>query len=94
MATQGVTTIDFGATGSDYLATVVTGQASISGTSDVEAYFMADSTTDNDEDAHNIAAQLVGLTAGSIVAGTGFTIYATCEDEIACGTFKVRWVYN
>lgn len=95
MATTGTATLDFGsASASNQEASVaVTGQAGILSTSDAEAYFMAESTSDNDADAHMIAAKLCKLVVGSLVAGTGFTITALNDGELT-GTFKVRWVWN
>jgi hypothetical protein len=94
VATQGSTTIDFGTSGNDYVETVVTGQAWVTGTTDVEAYFMAEATSDNDAQAHALAANFVKLTVGALVAGTGFTIFAVCDDACVTGQFTVRWVGN
>lgn len=93
MATQGETPIDFGATGTDHASVAVTGQAGILAASDVDAYWMATSTSDNDEVAHRLAASLVQLVVGDIIAGTGFTIYGICSDACVTKTFKVQWVW-
>jgi len=92
MATQGVTTIDFGTTGSDFLTTTVTGQAWVTAVSDIEGYFFAEATSDNDADAHALAAALCKITCANRVAGVGFDILAVCEDQVLTGTFKIRWV--
>lgn len=94
MATQGVVAINFGATGTDFLTTTVTGQSFVTSTTDLEAYFMAEATSDNDAEAHALAASMVKLTVGNKVDGVGFDIYAVCEDEAVTGTFNVRWVGN
>ncbi len=95
MATQGSATLDFGTSGNDFLATVVTGQAFVTGTTDLDAYFMAETgVTDNDAEAHSLADHLVTLTVGARSAGVGFTIYAVCEDACVTGQFTVRWVGN
>lgn len=91
-ATQGTTTIDFGVAGNDFLTTTVTGQAFVASGTDLEAYFMAEDTSDNDADAHALAGAFVQLTIGNKVAGVGFDILAVCEDATVTGTFKVRWV--
>ena len=94
MATgQGTATIDFGAfPGSNEASVAVTGQTGISGTSKAEAYVMATSSSDHTISDHQYAPLLIGLTCGALVAGTGFTIYATCLDKMQ-GTFTVNWVW-
>jgi hypothetical protein len=97
MATgQGTAIIDFGAlgsTGSNEASIVVTGQASISAASNVEAYVMADDTTaDHTVSDHRYFSALVGLTCGTPIAATGFTIYARCTEKLT-GEFNVRWVW-
>lgn len=94
MATAGNATLDFGSVPVDEASVVVTGQAGIAAGSDVEAYFMAETTGDNGLDEHQEAAALCKLVCGAIVAGTGFTIYAHCLAMLGTGTFKVRWVWN
>lgn len=94
MATTGNATLDFGSTPTDSASIAVTGQAGIVAGSDVEAYFMRETTVDNGVDEHEEAAALCNLVVGSIVAGTGFTIYANCLGMLGLGTFKVRWVWN
>ncbi len=95
MATgQGTATIDFGDfPGSQEASIVVTGQGSISGTSKAEAYLMADDTsgTHTAED-HRYAWLFITLTCGTLVAGTGFTIYGRCIDKMQ-GTFLLRWIW-
>lgn len=91
---QGTATVDFGAfPGSNEASIAVTGQGSILGTSKAEAFVMADDVsgthTAND---HRYFAALVGLTCGSPVAATGFTIHARSTEKIT-GTFAVRWVW-
>jgi hypothetical protein len=93
MATQGVAVLDFGS-GDDFVSVTVTGQAWVTLTTDLEAWLQAEATSDNDAEAHALAAALVDLTIGSNVAGVGFTIYAVCEDASLTGTFNVSWVGN
>jgi hypothetical protein len=89
----GTATVDFGAFPGTSLASVaVTGQTEIGAGSKVEAYTMAESTSDHTVNDHLYAGSLIALTCGNIVAGTGFTIYATCLDQMQ-GTFAVHWVW-
>lgn len=92
MAT-GTATINFGSfPGSNEASVVVTGQSAITGTSVVEAYFMYDTTSDHTANDHAWVNRFCDLTCGTLVAGTGFTIYAKSEHKIQ-GTFQVRWVW-
>lgn len=90
----GIATIDFGAfPGANEASVTVTGQAAISASSKIDAYFMADdTTTDHTANDHRYADMLVGLTCGQIVAGASFKIFAICPEQMQ-GTFKVRWVW-
>lgn len=81
MGASGTTTIDFGAFPGTTMAQVtVTGQASIGSTSLVEAWIFPTATSDHNEDEHIVAAMLFDVIAGTIVAGTGFTIYAVARE--------------
>lgn len=93
MAT-GTATIDFGATpGSDMTSVVVSGQTTISASSLVEAFMMAETTTDHNAEEHMIVD--LKLTCGNIVPGSSFTIYAKSIDCLRLtGTFKVKWVWT
>jgi hypothetical protein len=80
MAAQGTTTIDFGAfPGSPDASVTVTGQGSITATSLVEAWIMPTATADHSADEH--WADPPRVMAGTIVNGTGFTIYGTNRSE-------------
>src|SRR5215217_2081957 len=87
---SGTATIDFTSAGSDYLTTTVTGQTSVTALTTITAHFMSEASTDNDAEAHDLAAQLVTLTVGNLVAGVGFDINAVCDEAAVTGTFKVR----
>lgn len=90
---QGTATLDF-STGANEASVAVTGQGSISATSNAEAYVMADDSTGNHTaNDHRYFAGLVGLTCGTPTAATGFTIYATSEHKLS-GQFAVRWVWT
>lgn len=93
MAT-GIATIDFGThPGSNEASVAVTGEATITATSKVEAWIMADDTTsDHTANDHKYFAAFVALTCGTPSAGVGFTIYARSLEKLV-GTFKVRWVW-
>lgn len=89
----GNTEVDFGAAPGNVLATVaVTGQSGILTTSLVEAFFMAEQSTDHLPGEHVIAAHLVKLVCETPVAGVGFTIYALADQRMH-GKFKLRWVW-
>jgi hypothetical protein len=95
MATgQGTATINFGSfPGAQEASVAVTGQTSISATSKAEAYVMGDDTTsDHTASDHKYFPLFATLTCGTPTAGTGFTIYACCVDQLQ-GTFQVRWVW-
>lgn len=91
---QGTATMDFGAfPGSNEASIVVTGQDSIGLGSKAESFVMADdTTTDHTASDHRYFAALVGLSCGTPVAGTGFTIYARSTEKLQ-GTFALRWVW-
>jgi hypothetical protein len=74
-ATVGSTTIDFGVfPGKSDASVAVTGQASIVVGSTVDAWLRPDATADHTADEHLV--ETMRVIAGTIVAGTGFTIYA------------------
>ena len=91
----GTATLDFGVAPGGQVATVaVTGQSQLAVDSQIRLFISGDdSTTDHNTYEHGMAAMFVGLTAGTIVAGTGFTITAMSAYTLS-GTFKVRWVYG
>lgn len=94
MASVGTATINFGAfPGANETSVAVTGQSGILSTSNVEAWFMRDSTTDHTADDHSWVALFVELTCSVPNPGTGFTIYAKCADTMV-GSFTVRWVWS
>jgi hypothetical protein len=95
MATgQGTAEIDFGAhPGANEASVAVTGQASITATSKVEAYMMADDTTSNHTASdHRYVGLWLNLTCGTPTAATGFTIYGRSDQKLS-GKFSVRWVW-
>jgi len=91
---QGTATLDFGAfPGSNEASIAVTGLATIGASAKAEAFIMADDTTSDHTAAdHRYAAVLVGLSCGTPVAATGFTIHARCLEKMQ-GTFNIRYVW-
>jgi hypothetical protein len=90
-ATVGSATISFGAApGTNVVSTVVTGQTAIKSTSTVMVFMAYDSTATHNVNEHLLVA--FQLRAGSLVAGTGFTIYAESDLRLT-GDFTVRWLW-
>jgi hypothetical protein len=94
MATgQGTATINFGTTGLNETSIAVTGQATISATSKVEAFIMADNISANRTASdHRYFNIMAGLTCGTPTAGTGFTIYGTSLQKLT-GQYLINWVW-
>lgn len=88
MGAQGTAIVDFGATPEFEGSIAVTGQGAIVAGSHVEAFLMQESVTPE----YDMAAHLLTLSCGSVVAGTGFTIYVH-SDTFATGTLTIRWVW-
>jgi len=90
---QGTVTIDFGAFPGSQEASIAFTDATISGTSKVEAYIMADDTTaDHTANDHRYIGNFLILT-GAPIAATGGTIYARAVPQKLVGTFKLRYVW-
>ena len=94
-ATGGTATLNFGTgTGSAVATVAVTGQAGILSGSRVRVWFMAATTADHNADEHGlIFPARVGLSAGNITAGVGFTIYAETELQLT-GNVSVCWEWS
>jgi hypothetical protein len=81
MGAAGNTIVDFGSfPGSSDASVNVTGQATITGSSLVEAWIFPASTGDHSPDEHLV--ETIKIVAGNIVAGTGFTIYALNTSQL------------
>jgi hypothetical protein len=81
MGAQGTTTVDFGAfPGASDTSVVITGQTGILAGSLVEAWIFPTATADHSADEHMY--DTLEVRAGNVVAGTGFTIYAYCENTL------------
>lgn len=93
MSNTGTAIIDFGAfPGSNEASVVITGEASILGTSKADAWIPAIATSDHDIGDHAYARLLIGVAAGAPGLGVGFTIYARCTEKLT-GTFNVNWAW-
>lgn len=91
MATvTGVATIDFGSTPVDEKDFVVT-DAGFAAQANAEAYFMAESTVDNDADMHEQAGSLIQCVCEPPGAGT-MTVRTNVIAGLVTGTFKLRYV--
>lgn len=90
----GTATLDFGAfPGSNEASVAVTGQATITSVTNVEAWVMGDDTSaDHTANDHRYFALLVGLTCGTPTNGVGFTLYGRCSEKLQ-GEWTVRWVW-
>lgn len=92
LPSSGSAVLDFGAApGKSAVQVAVTGQTNILTGSSVQAWIAADSTADHNAQEH--ALGLITVAAGSIVAGTGFTIYARSLARLT-GQFLVRWAWQ
>ena len=90
---NGISTVNFDAfPGSTDTTTVIMGQGGIFAGSNVEAWLVATATADHSADEH--WADPPKITAGSIVAGVGFTIYAASSDRRAYGLWSVAWRWS
>lgn len=89
---SGTATLNFG-TGLNEASVAVTGLGTISNTSKVEAFVMADDTSsDHTASDHRYFTALTGLSCGTPTAGVGFTIYARALDKLT-GEWTVRYVW-
>lgn len=79
--TVGSVEVDFGVfPGGSDASEAVTGQTGILTTSVVQAWLMATDTPDHTADEHVV--ETIRVTAGNIVAGTGFTIYVSNTSQL------------
>jgi hypothetical protein len=94
MAVSGTATLDFGSANYTHeTSVVIKGQAAIVGTSRVEAWLRLEATADHDLDALLAEGPEMFISAGNIVAGTGFTIYARTVGPVT-GQVKTDWVWE
>lgn len=89
--TGGAATLNFGAApGSSTTTAAVTGQTGIVVGSRVRAWIQGSTADHNAYEHSTILPMMVDLGIGDIVAGTGFTIYASTEMRLT-GTIAVKW---
>lgn len=88
--TKGTTTVNFGAKETSVSVTVAS--AGIAANSVVSANLLPAATASNTADNHWF--DNLQVMAGSIVAGVGFTIYASCKTGVAHGIYNIGWTYN
>jgi hypothetical protein len=97
MAAQGTTLLNFGAfPGAQQASVAVTGQTGILSTSLVEAWLYPVATADHSVDEQILDSSVICITAATIVAGTGFTIYGQLDNTQSnlYGNYNVAWVWN
>ena len=93
--TVGTGQVDFGATPTTTAELVIVGQASITPTSSVHAWLVAQETVDHSADEHRVDGPKIS--AGSIVNGVGFTVYADACDRPGgdlYGAWSVAWSWQ
>lgn len=87
----GAAVLDYGTTSEKAASVAVTSQTAIVAGSKVEAFVRLALTADHSIDEHMIENQKI--TAGNIVAGTGFTIYGEVTLGTARGLYNIDWVW-
>lgn len=101
MSASGTTTVDFGTfPGATDTSVAITGQAGILSGSLVGVWMLPVATADHSADEHRV--EPISLVADTIVAGTGFTIYAAeavadtplNEGHRLYGLFTVAWAWT
>ncbi len=94
-ATTGQNTIDFGAGGSrkQYTSASVVGQSGIASGSKVEAWLRLEATANHTIDDMT-EMDPIRVYAGTIIPGTGFTIYGYSDDKLLRnGLYIIDWVW-
>ena len=101
MSGSGTTSVDFGAfPGATDTSVAITGQAAIVSGSLVGAWLRPVATADHSADEHRV--ERIAIVADTIVAGTGFTIYAREDGEatvrneghLRWGLWTVAWAWT
>lgn len=89
----GAVTIDFGNfPGLNEITATITGQATIVSGSKVTAWLSPLVTSNHTVEDHLFALNIINVTAGNIVAATGFTIYARSMDKLQ-GVYNLNWMW-
>lgn len=89
---QGKAIIDFGVNGSDTATAPITGQTTMVSASVIAVALEVKDSADHSADEHFV--EEIEILAGSIVAGTGFTIYARTGNKKLYGKFNVAWSWR
>jgi hypothetical protein len=91
---SGTATLDFGTfPGASDTSVAVTGQTGIVAGSLVGAWIRPIATATHTADEHRVEG--LAITADTIVAGTGFTIFGRTEDQTRLyGTWTVAWAWT
>ena len=89
----GVALLDFGSSPNSRATYTVPGQTGITTDSLVEPWIPAVASSNNNADNHKLMAAFIGVTAGSIVAGTSFVITAISSEPVT-GIFTVNWCWS
>ena len=96
MGAQGSATLDFGAfPGASDATVAVTGQGSILAGSLAEAWLLPAATADHSADEHRVES--LQVTADTVAAGTGFTIFGRNTgfgNSRIYGKWNIAWVWN
>jgi hypothetical protein len=86
---SGTTTVTFGSRATDAKVTVAA--PAITGGKVTKAWIFPAATASNTIDNHWV--EDLHVVAGNVVAGVGFTIYASCKTGLAHGIYTVGWEY-
>jgi len=86
---KGTATIDFGATPGTNVVVTAVADVNVTALSAITVFMESDSTATHNAIEHQIAP--IKLTAGDIVAGVGFNIYAVSDWRLD-GTFTVNYL--
>lgn len=93
MITTGRAQLDFGTSGVTDASIAVTGQSGITSDCVVHAWIERRATDDHSADEHSL--EPIKVTAGDIVAGTGFTVYGVTGDTAPrYGKWTIGWSWG
>jgi hypothetical protein len=94
MVVSGQTELDFGAfPGVSNVSVTISGQDDIAAGANVEAFIVYEATDDHSADEH--LADPPRVTAGTVVAGTGFTIHGIATgNQLVYGAWTVGWRWS
>lgn len=92
---QGSAILDFGTAGqfNTDVSTVVMIGTELTLANKVRVFLSADRTTDNDEDAHVMALEMIDVSTDGCIKDGEFTVYGISDGSVT-GQFKVRWIWE